>query len=901
MSLAATISAVFCLQDDCSEFIGGSCFLAPIIGILAVQPTLGRTFITVTLIISGMLSGALSGFLITISMHNTSPVLLCFMLFLSSLCLCYLDKQAVWKKLAFILNIVIILSAVTAKQQLDNEDEGDSHLDTSTILSLTLLPCLSTAIGLLGSVVASMVPWPSMAQKDLYHGLKTNAILAAKLFDTLLKLFCTPSTPRRDMKRIHLRVKADLLMNTLAKNIELLNTRLEGAHWEKPWMRSIGHQQYLEHSRLLMESMEGMRKAVRALLYGDVYLSFVSRMQKSIYELGACSLVYMANVGRKLQGKKPKTKYIYTWDEGREKKQNEEHESVKATDKLEGEKKEKEKEKDDDSKEENEKKEEKTDEVGLEFAREQLQQALKKVRKKYFKARAQTFYAAEQQYWPLEDTLPLHALVFTLELFVEQMLQTEKIQIRWEWHLWTFFKFVVLSPFSWANDLIIQLVIEPCHHLWHIRKGWSALRQEFRQARHSRRLIGSFQMAAAMTLASIVVFIPSLRDEFPRGSWAPLTVALVMERSKFAGSFVQSIHRLQGTVAGAMFGYFALLFATTNEYAIIACLFFWVIVAGYVRSDKMYSYTGFVAAFTPAVIMFVAKYDIANAAPSDTADENTIIQDIALSRIQLTFFAVLIILAINFIWQARAAQSLEDRLLEDTLHSLCGCVDFMLGSIVGEQKYSVRGEHVLKLEAAIKTALDAQMVAVSEATIEPQLWRPAFPTEAYDSICNSQKKIYKSCVLMDRALHAAHRRPQGIFPLFIEPLEGPISHLRNEVIGSLNDMMVKLRELFRRQKRRIFRAASSSSLSSQRVSYVPLSITNSLKSCENEMVRITLNLTRTHFRMSPRRQQKLPLAATTDVVTFHQLIFALREFVGEMNNLWEGICLLVQVTSLSRK
>jgi hypothetical protein len=57
-----------------------------------------------------------------------------------------------------------------------------------------------------------------------------------------------------------------------------------------------------------------------------------------------------------------------------------------------------------------------------------------------------------------------------------------------------------------------------------------------------------------MMLASILGLVPSLRHKFAYSAWAAVTVAVVAD-DRVEASIVTAFYRVQGTIAGSLFGY----------------------------------------------------------------------------------------------------------------------------------------------------------------------------------------------------------------------------------------------------------------------------------------------------------------------------------------------------------
>ncbi len=73
-------------------------------------------------------------------------------------------------------------------------------------------------------------------------------------------------------------------------------------------------------------------------------------------------------------------------------------------------------------------------------------------------------------------------------------------------------------------------------------------------------------------------------------------------------------------------------------------------MAGYVRTDKEYSYSGVVAAFTAPLILF---YNVQMVLTPELARLTSI------SRIEATVLVLMIVLVVTVLWPMRAARALR--------------------------------------------------------------------------------------------------------------------------------------------------------------------------------------------------------------------------------------------------
>lgn len=91
----------------------------------------------------------------------------------------------------------------------------------------------------------------------------------------------------------------------------------------------------------------------------------------------------------------------------------------------------------------------------------------------------------------------------------------------------------------------VESVAFQCTHRLHVVEDVYKAETKFDLVQS--RVSGSFQLALCVSVASLLVFIPSLQTIFPFGLWAPLAVVLTIERGARQGSNLKSSgYRLSG-------------------------------------------------------------------------------------------------------------------------------------------------------------------------------------------------------------------------------------------------------------------------------------------------------------------------------------------------------------------
>jgi hypothetical protein len=155
-----------------------------------------------------------------------------------------------------------------------------------------------------------------------------------------------------------------------------------------------------------------------------------------------------------------------------------------------------------------------------------------------------------------------------------------------------------------------------------------------------------------MMLASILGLVPSLRHKFAYSAWAAVTVAVVAD-DRVEASIVTAFYRVQGTIAGSLFGYLTVVIFGVGVIDVIdasclplaclllasclplACLLLdrrwfgriahcqfhlqgysevttlcfavWGAMCGYVRTIPKFTYAANVAAFSTGIIVFSVR------------------------------------------------------------------------------------------------------------------------------------------------------------------------------------------------------------------------------------------------------------------------------------------------------
>jgi len=196
----------------------------------------------------------------------------------------------------------------------------------------------------------------------------------------------------------------------------------------------------------------------------------------------------------------------------------------------------------------------------------------------------------------------------------------------------------------------------------------------------------SLKICIALGIASMFALVPG-QVIFVNPHWVPVTIGFIFSDNVGSG-FLTSLARLQGTVLGAVFGYFAGMLSeyVDPEYDInyawtCTCLLsLWALVGGYVRTGTTHVYAASVAVFTSVVIAIGIDKDYGR---------------YALARIEMTICGIIIMLSVmSFVWPERAEKDTLKRIANVLKESvLCLELNFHLlhMSSVDEIEQTLRG------------------------------------------------------------------------------------------------------------------------------------------------------------------------------------------------------------------
>eukprot|EP00897_Mesotaenium_endlicherianum_P001339 jgi/Mesen1/1232/ME000129S00331 len=248
-----------------------------------------------------------------------------------------------------------------------------------------------------------------------------------------------------------------------------------------------------------------------------------------------------------------------------------------------------------------------------------------------------------------------------------------------------------------------------CRPIFAARFMWQRMRLWLRIGTWRKQLLPAVRVSIACTVAGAIG--TGFIEDF--GFWAVVTVAFIIGGNQ-GGAFRAASLRLQGTVAGAIFGYLAVQVAKHNRVVAVALLVPWVVLTSYVRYSARSGYAGIVAAFTAAIIVIGYK---------GTQQE---VDVYALRRITETFVGVLCFVTVEgLVFPVRATWLLRAS-LESWVQACSGCVESVVAASMttsagtaGERLAAAQQSRALLKSMADIIARQGGLAAEAEA--EPSL------------------------------------------------------------------------------------------------------------------------------------------------------------------------------------
>jgi len=238
--------------------------------------------------------------------------------------------------------------------------------------------------------------------------------------------------------------------------------------------------------------------------------------------------------------------------------------------------------------------------------------------------------------------------------------------------------------------------------------------------------------------------VMSLPASSPGAMWGPLTIAFIASKHT-SSSFTTCTTRLLGTALGAVFAQFLIqLHGPTNGLLKSGFITLWITVMAVGRLSKTYGYAGYVASFTPSLLLM-----------------GTLGLDGVMVRINKTVIGVFLYTVVdNLLWPV-SARPLLTQSVSNMLTATATCLDGLeeLFSHSGSEESHPLVNHTfpeahknpeLLAQALLKHIHEAKGLLVLAAN-EPDIWRLPFDSKGYSKVINAEEKVHKYLELLMRA------------------------------------------------------------------------------------------------------------------------------------------------------
>lgn len=180
-----------------------------------------------------------------------------------------------------------------------------------------------------------------------------------------------------------------------------------------------------------------------------------------------------------------------------------------------------------------------------------------------------------------------------------------------------------------TGRMLQRIVLSPFHLLrWFT--NWMGIVPNRLQAIRATKVTAGVTLAAGLGIALRSVFGQTVFF------WAPVTATFLIGASE-GGAFRTSLLRLQGTLAGAIYGYILVLIAGGSKFVIGTTLALWVGLMQYPRAHPSSGYWALVSAFSAAIVML-------GLGPRFSTPE-----DLALGRIKQSILGICCFLAVSLV------------------------------------------------------------------------------------------------------------------------------------------------------------------------------------------------------------------------------------------------------------
>ena len=238
-------------------------------------------------------------------------------------------------------------------------------------------------------------------------------------------------------------------------------------------------------------------------------------------------------------------------------------------------------------------------------------------------------------------------------------------------------------------------------------------------------------------LALVSVFALSVHF-FGYDSTATLTVSFVMG-GHVGTSFSTSLQRVLGTVAGSVVPYLMLVSIVDSKYTVVAMMGVWVALSTWVRFEsKGQAYAGFVSAFTTPTIIIGGLLKVR------TVNEMRLF---ALARTEQTFVGIAACILFElFILPQRETVAVK-RGTVHILGDIAKTFDSVINPFIDTPCKDCRVQKAASATTSIK-AIQAKVArkkaALAACSMEPQMWRAAFPLGEFSELIDAEESIARN-------------------------------------------------------------------------------------------------------------------------------------------------------------
>mmetsp|Transcript_6567 Transcript_6567/g.23152 ORF Transcript_6567/g.23152 Transcript_6567/m.23152 type:complete len:706 (-) Transcript_6567:1245-3362(-) len=272
------------------------------------------------------------------------------------------------------------------------------------------------------------------------------------------------------------------------------------------------------------------------------------------------------------------------------------------------------------------------------------------------------------------------------------------------------------------------------------------------------------------------------------GTWASLAVAFVgpSGSSAVGGSFHTAELRLQGTVGGALFAYFALVVIDGNstgaEVGRLLLLAAWAGALTLVRYNKERAYAGIVAAFTAYVVVM--------SAPVAALTDRSQAQDLAHRRIEQNLLGLLVFVGFELLVRPVLASTLAK---DSLVASVCAVKSGAKAVLATAAPQDCNTCHVRDVSdagdtlAAASASISKYVALQGAAAMEPVLWSPPFNQRTHSDAAKELGVAVSLLSLLREGIQSSlhHKDSHGQLEALVGPTQAHMEVLSQKLCALL--------------------------------------------------------------------------------------------------------------------